>query len=241
MNRYKKKKILLLIILISIASCFFIKIFKNDTDKKIDLNDIIPIRKLTISKNIKGQTKVSNSDGYTTKFTTLNLNHKKTYTEYKQNQYASWENKSYWGGTMAENGCGITSLAIICSGYKLNLTPEYFRKEYYPHLDSTKIQDTLINLGIECSEFYFDSRYINKQKISEHLQTNRPVLIALNNKKQNKWTKASHYMVLLDIDSDGNFYLSNPNGIDGTKTSSNWYNPNEIIPYVAKIMFIESY
>ena len=48
-------------------------------------------------------------------------------------------------------------------------------------------------------------------------------------------------MVLLDIDSDGNFYLSNPNGIDGTKTSSNWYNPNEIIPYVAKIMFIESY
>lgn len=241
MNRYKKKKILLLIILISIASCFFIKIFKNDTDKKIDLNDIIPIRKLTISKNIKGQTKVSNSDGYTTKFTTLNLNHKKTYTEYKQNQYASWENKSYWGGTMAENGCGITSLAIICSGYKLNLTPEYFRKEYYPHLDSTKIQDTLINLGIECSEFYFESRYINKQKISEHLQTNRPVLIALNNKKQNKWTKASHYMVLLDIDSDGNFYLSNPNGIDGTKTSSNWYNPNEIIPYVAKIMFIESY
>lgn len=241
MNRYKKKKILLLIILISIASCFFIKIFKNDTDKKIDLNDIIPIRKLTISKNIKGQTKVSNSDGYTTKFTTLNLNHKKTYIEYKQNQYASWENKSYWGGTMAENGCGITSLAIICSGYKLNLTPEYFRKEYYPHLDSTKIQDTLINLGIECSEFYFESRYINKQKISEHLQTNRPVLIALNNKKQNKWTKASHYMVLLDIDSDGNFYLSNPNGIDGTKTSSNWYNPNEIIPYVAKIMFIESY
>ncbi len=241
MNRFKKKKILLLIILISIASCFLVKIFKNDTDKKIDLNDIVPIRKLTSSKNIKGQTKVSNSDGYTTKFTTLNSNHKKTYTEYKQNQYASWENKSYWGGTMAENGCGITSLAIICSGYKLNLTPEYFRKEYYPHLDSTKIQDTLINLGVECSEFYFDSNHINKQKISEHLQTHRPILIALNNKKQNKWTKASHYMVLLDIDSDGNFYLSNPNGIDGTKTSSNWYNPNEIIPYVAKIMFIESY
>lgn len=238
-QRNKKKNIRKKFLLIIISFLIFIYFFKTSLNsgslnKKIHLDDIIFIRNSNI--NIVGQKKISNFDGYTTKFTTLN--NKRTYIEYKQNQNATWSEKSYWGGTMRENGCGITSLAIICSGYKLNVTPEYFRKKYYPHLASTEIQNSLINLGINCSEFYFDSKHINLEIISKHLKSNSPVLIAVNSNKANKWTKASHYMVLLDIDSKGNFYLSNPNGQDGTKTASNWYNPDEIIPYVAKIMFI---
>ena len=81
---------------------------------------------------IPGQVKVENMDGYTTKFTTLNEIDRKTYIEYKQNQNSSWSEKSYWGGTMSENGCGITSIAIIASGYGLKTTPETLREKYYP-------------------------------------------------------------------------------------------------------------
>ena len=35
---------------------------------------------------------------------------------------------------MAENGCGITALATILSGYNKNYTPEDLRQQYYPKL-----------------------------------------------------------------------------------------------------------
>ena len=61
---------------------------------------------------------MSGKDGYFTTFTTVN-NHKKTY-------------KEYWGDTMAENGCGITVMSIILSGYGKDYTPEDLREKYYP-------------------------------------------------------------------------------------------------------------
>lgn len=59
-----------------------------------------------------GQKNVSGKDGYITTFTTTNG---KTYKEYKQNGDSSWAERYYWGGTMAENGCGITCLATLAS------------------------------------------------------------------------------------------------------------------------------
>ena len=74
---------------------------------------------------------MSGKDGYFTTFTTVN-NHKKKYKEYKQNGDSSWSNKEYWGDTMAENGCGITVMSIILSGYGKDYTPEDLREKYYP-------------------------------------------------------------------------------------------------------------
>lgn len=76
-----------------------------------------------------GQETVKNEDGYFTTFTT-EKNHK--YLEYKQNWTSSWAHNKYWGGTMEENGCGITSLSIILSGYGKNYTPEDLRKNISP-------------------------------------------------------------------------------------------------------------
>ena len=36
---------------------------------------------------------------------------------------------------MAENGCGITVMSIILSGYNKNYTPEDLRQKYYPVLN----------------------------------------------------------------------------------------------------------
>ena len=251
-RRKKKKplrKLFLLVAILTFVFCLYKSPFKKEntntpvaTTTQTTIASISPSESsLSSVSAISGQKSFKNSDGYTTTYTTLNEMHKKTYIEYKQNQNASWSNKPYWGGTMEDNGCGITSLSIIASGYGLDITPEYFREKYYPHLEATKIHQTLNNLGIKCTDFYFSKTHISKKYFLEWLRSNRPILICVDNKKENVWTAASHYMVLLEADDNGYIYLSNPNGEDGTENASGWYSPNEILPYVVKALFIESY
>ena len=243
LNRKKKinfKFILLIIIIFILAYIFY-------TLNYTLINDIT-YNFTTISKsensnyNGIGQEIVSGKDGYFTTFTTVEEN-KKMYKEFKQNGDSSWGKNSYWGGTMEENGCGITSIAIIASGYNKNVTPEDLRKEFYPVLDGNDIGNVLKNYyNIENSDFLYDTSYFSDNYILEHLQTNRPVLVCVWNKPHdNRWTTASHYLVLLACDNDKNVYVSNPNGGKNDSKSSGWYNINEITPFIAKILFIESY
>ena len=189
-----------------------------------------------------GQKKIENKDGYFTTFTTEKKN-LKTYKEYKQNGNFSWSNKSYWGGTMSENGCGITALSIILSGYNKDFTPEDLRKKYYPVLDTNSISSELSStFGIKNSDFYYDTTHLSNKYIIDYLKTNRPILICVwNNPNDNRWTTASHYMVLLASSDNNDVYVSNPNGLRNDSKSSGWYNINEITPYLAKALYIESY
>lgn len=52
---------------------------------------------------------------------------------------------------------------------------------------------------------------------------------------------SSHYMVLLATDDKDMVYISNPNGGENDSKSSGWYNFKEVIPYIAKVLYIESY
>ena len=159
-----------------------------------------------------GQETVKNKDGYFTTFTTIEDN-KKIYKEYKQNGNSPWAKHTYWGGTMIENGCGITSMAIILSGYNKDFSPEDLRNKYYPVLDYSKISKELSStFGIKNTDFYYDNTHLSEKAISEHLQTNRPILVCVWNKpSENRWTTSSHYMVLLATDGNGMVYISNPN------------------------------
>lgn len=165
----------------------------------------------------------------------------KIYKEYKQNGDSSWSNKQYWDSIMANEGCGITSISIILSGYNKDYTPEDLRKKYYPVLSGDKISSELSNtFNISNSDFYYDETHLSSQYILNHLQTNRPVLICVWNKPTaNRWTTASHYMVLLACDNSNLVYVSNPNGLDNTNKNSGWYNIDEVTPYIAKALFIE--
>ena len=194
-----------------------------------------------VEEEVDGQHTVSGEDGYTTTFTVTTDENKKTYLEYKQNTPSSWNEEPYWGGTMAENGCGITSIAIVASGYGSGVTPGDLREKYYPHLDGDKMQEAFEDLGIETTDFCYHGSYTSKSYISDWLRSGRPIVICVDNQKDNKWTKSSHYMVLLGIDDNGKVYVSNPNGKDGSKKASGWYGLKDISPYIVKAMFIESY
>lgn len=198
------------------------------------------------SKNEKyfgiGQQEIENKDGYFTTFTTEEKN-KKIYKEYKQNCNSSWSYKEYWGGIMADTGCGITVLSIILSGYNKDYTPENLREKYYPVLNYERLSAELSNtFSIENSDFYYDSLHLSNDYIISHLKTNRPIIICVWNKpSDNRWTTESHYMALLATDDNGMVYVSNPNGGRNDSKSSGWYNINEISPYIAKALYIETY
>ena len=240
MKKIRKRKLNLKRILLAILLLMIFFYFANSDNEivtSISSKKIVKHDSISSYSGI-GQEKVSNQDGYFTTFTTENG---KTYKEYKQNGDSSWSENSYWGGTMAENGCGITSLSIILSGYNKNVTPEDLRQKYYPVLATEKISSVLTSYGVENTDFYFDSTHLSDDYIIEHLQSNRPVLVCVWNKPyDNRWTTASHYMVLLATDGNEMVYVSNPNGLENDNKSSGWYNIDEITPFLAKALFVET-
>ena len=182
-----------------------------------------------------GQQKGQLNHGYYTTFQTVD---QKVYKEYKQNLFP-WKDHSYWQGTMEDNGCGITAMAILLSGYGIEKTPENLRKAYFPVLKSQDISKQFKSFGLNNSDFYYDSIHLSKDALKGHLLKNKPVLICVWNKPHdNRWTNASHYMVLL-ASTNNEVYISNPNGGQNDYHSSGWYDYDEVIPYIAKAMYIE--
>lgn len=220
------------------------KIENGNVENGVNINSKYSVIKQDVNSNYLGigQENVKNQDGYFTTFTTIETN-KKVYKEYKQNGTSSWAKNNYWGGTMEENGCGITALSIILSGYDKNYTPEDLRKKYSPVLKYENMSKELKNtFGIENSDFYYDSVHLSKEKLEEHLKTNRPILICVWNKpKENRWTTSSHYMVLLATDEKEKVYISNPNGLENDSKSSGWYDFEEVTPFIAKALYVEKY
>ena len=224
-KKHKKKlnirKITLLIIFIALIVILVRNISTSDNVEDI-INNISFIQNtngydvIKQDKNEKysgkGREKVSNKDGYYTTFTTT-APHKKTYIEYKQNGNASWSKNTYWNDYMENSGCGITAMSVILSGYGKSVTPEDLRNKYYPVIDYETLDKEFSNsYGIKATGFFYDSTHLSKKYINEHLLTNRPVLICVWNKpNENRWTTASHYMVLLASDGNNMVYISNPN------------------------------
>ena len=143
---------------------------------------------------------------------------------------------------MQDTGCGITVLSIILSGYGMNYTPEDLRKKYYPVMDYANLSDELSDTyGINNSDFYFDATHLSSDSIIKHLQSKRPIIICVwSNGEENRWTSTSHYMALLATDGEM-VYVSNPNGLKNNSKSSGWYDIDEVVPYIAKALYIESY
>lgn len=237
------RKIVSLIIIIFIIYVFYQLLSINYTIDDSPKSNVYKVIKQDKNKHYNGigQQKVSKKDGYFTTFTTGDT-YKKTYKEYKQNGNASWSENEYWNTTMSESGCGITAMSIILSGYQKNITPEDLRKKYAPILNYEKLpQELSSTYHIKNSGFYYDTTHLSNKAIEDHLLTNRPIIICVWNKPaENRWTTASHYMVLLAADGQGMVYVSNPNGLENDSKSSGWYDINEITPYIAKAIYIES-
>ncbi|MCI8482516.1 MAG: hypothetical protein HFJ27_05665 [Clostridia bacterium] len=125
-NKCKKKKKscakLFIFLFLVLAISFY---FGNMLFTSSSLDSTLAVSSNSYYSGI-GQKNISGKDGYFTTFTTTNG---KTYKEYKQGGNSSWSERYYWGGTMAENGCGITCLATLASRLWYELYPRRFAKK----------------------------------------------------------------------------------------------------------------
>lgn len=217
----RKLHITLLIFLLLFLLCGFYfgnKFFSKDTLVTNSNN----VNSINTNYAGIGQKSVFGKDGYATTFTTLDG---KTYKEYRQDGNSSWAERYYWGGTMAENGCGITCLATLASGYGMNYTPEDLRKKYAPskkdHLSGELMSYELQHyFHLDNSDFHYADSYFQKDYIFDWLKDDKPILICVWNKPNSRWTTSSHYMLLLATDNISKVYVSNPNGEINTSKMS---------------------
>ena len=141
----------------------------------------------------------------------------KTFIEYKQN-VGPWATMPYGNNTISYQGCSITCLAIMTSGYGYNFTPQKWSstsltgigtqaKIYAPGSTNVQIGGGAYNANLNIAQ-------TNKTDIQNHLKTGNVVIIHVlgaKNGYNSPYTSSEHWMVLLDINEAGDqVYVCNP-------------------------------
>lgn len=141
----------------------------------------------------------------------------KTFIEYKQN-VGPWATMPYGNNTISYQGCSITCLAIMTSGYGYNFTPQKWSgtsligmasqaKQYAPGSTHVQIGGGAYNANLNVAQ-------TNKTDIQNHLKTGDVVIIHVlgaKNGYNSPYTSSEHWMVLLDINDSGDqVYVCNP-------------------------------
>ena len=156
--------------------------------------------------NVSEQKNVTGGNGYTTTFTNQ---FGREFKEYKQNG-APYSSKRIYDSTVSKVGCGVTSVAIVASGYGINKNP------YECYLVNSNLTNSLRGMGFTVTEMgRFENRNagvpFDKNKIIEHLKSGNPVIIYVLRSAGSTFTTDKHYMALLDVKDNGNYiYVSDP-------------------------------
>ena len=158
-------------------------------------------KEIVVNVDSDGQTIPGNidTDGYTQKIAINGV----YYTEYKQNAKV-WANKSYNGGTIEGRGCGITSVAVIASGYGKSVTPPSLVS--YTNRTIGGMKTALSGQGIQSTAVTCKNKQQTKNDIITHLKTGKPILVLIEGKP---FSSGGHFMPVLGINSVNQVYVSN--------------------------------
>ena len=154
-------------------------------------------KEIAVEKEVAG-------DGYSQEYTS---SAGITYKHYKQYE-GSYENNSYWNGTIHNSGCGPTSVAILASGLtNLNYTPADIAEQMNSKYGKTSYE----TLKGEMDELGMSSEVVHSpsaETIQENLRNGKVMLVSVNN--STIFTNNSHIMALVDINDSGEVYICNP-------------------------------
>lgn len=180
-------------------------------------------------ENAVGTNGITNIDDL--ELTTYTNSVGKTFVEYKQN-VGPWASMSYGDNTIAVQGCSITSLAIMTSGYGYNFTPEKWASTSLTSITGEAKKYAKNSIAVDIGAEGSANKTIkaaNKKDIQEHLETGDVVIIhVLGNGRgyNNPYTSNQHWMALLDISEDGKqVYVSNPS----SGKSNGWADIDEVL------------
>ena len=126
-----------------------------------------------------------------------------------------WANKLYGSWTIKDNGCGITSVAMVVDTLKnLNYTPDYYATKYGGY--DTQGGSSWSLFPAVAKDFGLNEENLgtNLASAADYIRTGGLVIISV---KAGAFTTGGHLMVIRAIDASGNFYLANPGA---------WFNAN---------------
>ena len=247
----KKMIILAIIIIVFLLFCsfsYYILLLKNE---------IIP-KGLLGGATTSDITNTSDGEGYTGIYTpaTLASEVPKRYREYKQilGSYKDhvWIRKTDANGnpvtsTIYRDGCCLTSIATIVSGYKnqdispYDIVMEISRGVGYMSIFSpaTALSEYGLTYSRPFLHNYSELSSVQKQAIINHVATGKPVIIYVlgpGNGGLSSFTSGQHWMAVLDYDaSTDKLYVSNPSStlIDKTGWQDSDYVLTSCTEYIA--------
>lgn len=150
----------------------------------------------------------------------------KTYKEFKQSR-GSYSGVKYSGGTIANSGCGPTSVSIVASGYGSKYNPGTLvsaAKSKYGVSNFAASPESTAKMLKTAKLNYKRYTGISKRQLSSHLKKGKPAVVSVNSSCNAMFTGATHYIAILDIKGD-QVYVSNPN----PKKKTGWVNISNVI------------
>ena len=170
-----------------------------------------------------GNQNAANGDGYTTTYTSTAG---RTFNEFKQSR-GSYKGQLYSEGTISSSGCGPTSVAIVLSGYGQNVDPGDIAKAMGgAHNGGTNGS----NLASALRKYGLGARQVSRPSASQirtQLQSGKEIVVSVGSSPDSKFTGSGHIMAILDINSNDEVYISNPN----PRTYNGWIPLNQFIKY----------
>ena len=133
-----------------------------------------------------------------------------------------WKNSLYGSWSICDNGCGITSVAMVVDTLKnLNFTPDYYATKYGSYDTQGGSSWNLFpavekDYGLKEADLGTDLT-----SAADYIRTGGLVIISV---RAGAFTTGGHLMVIRAIDASGNFYLANPGAyFDANSTETTGY------------------
>ena len=144
-----------------------------------------------------------------------------------------WGNVKYSNGeTIANNGCMITSVAVVSSAYDNKITPKTVFDTHRHDYPYTGI-NSLAGEGFSCKHI---SATNSKNNILNALQEGKIVVIMVYGKNKggaSSFTSSQHYMALIDY-QDNKIFIGNAYSNSG-KGRTGWYNQDSVLTSVREV------
>lgn len=158
----------------------------------------------------------------------------RTFKGYKQYiYYQVYGESSVRARWLSSSGCGLTSAAIVISGYKDGFTPVYLYDNYRAVEGSVNIPKYLTDAGLH----YEKRGIVTEDNMASWLSTGGQIIVCLYGNSRifgESWAGSSgHYITFLGVRQNGGHYevyVSNPGANDTHKNG--WYELSEFIPHI---------
>lgn len=165
-------------------------------------------------KNISGD---GYDNVYVSKTGKMYRNYKQIKGTYAQHVWSPTYNGS--PGTIYNNGCALTSIAVVISGYQnRNVSPLDVVNRISNNTGYVASFNPMVafsSYGIEVAR----PQYNSKSSVINHVETGRPVIIHVLKEEGSTFTDGEHWMAILDYnETTDELYVSNPSATRPTKT-----------------------